>query len=267
MDRVDSLPTPPERGGSFATTQWSVVLAAGQTNSSAAAPALERLFERYWYPLYVFVRRRGHSAEDSFDLTQGFLTGLLERNFLGAADPSRGRFRSFLLTAFDRYLINEWKRSTRQKRGGGRRPLSFDVEDLETRYRLEPVDARTPESIFERRWALTLLEVAASRLGDECRASGRGALFEAVRSILAGEPEASGYAEIAARLGISEGALKTTIHRLRRRYGEILRTEILATIGDPSELDDEIRHLFAVLGSGSTATDSDPRPQQNGRDA
>jgi RNA polymerase sigma factor (sigma-70 family) len=238
---------PRARTGHFHTTQWSLVLAAGGTDREEAGPALERLVQTYWYPLYTFIRRQGMDAEEAIDLTQEFLARLLEKNFLGAADPARGRFRTFLLTALERFLANEWARRRRQKRGGGRPLLSLDVGAAEERYRLEPAHTLTAERLYERRWAMTILESAMARLGEECSQTGRAALFEAARAILAGEPAGTSYAEIGARLGMSEGAVKTAVHRMRRRYGEILRWEIAETVGDPREVDEEIRQLFTAL--------------------
>lgn len=234
-------------GPRFATTQWSVVLAAGGTDATAAAPALERLCRAYWYPLWAFCRRKGHTPDDASDLTQAFFLRLLERNFLGLANPERGRFRTFLLTALERFLISEWVRGQREKRGGGRRFFSLDAEKAEARYQLERADHLTPERLFERRWVFTLLERAVDLLREECSRSGRESLFEAAKSSLTAGGGDLDHEEIAARLGMSRGAVKTAMHRLRRRYGEILRAEIAETVGDPADVDDEVRHLFAVL--------------------
>jgi RNA polymerase sigma-70 factor (ECF subfamily) len=241
----------------FHTTHWSLVLAAGATDSQVVRPAMDRLLARYWYPLYAFVRRKGHGPDDACDLTQEFLTRLLERNYLGSADPARGRFRTFLLTALDRFLVDEWRRESRQKRGGGRPVLSLSgssasgrslsVRDAEARYRLEPADDLTPERIYERRWAMTILEQAMRRLEVECAALGRDALFAAVRPILAGEDPDDPYAGIAARLHMKEGALKTAVHRLRARFRTILRAEIAETVSDPRDVDEEIQHLLQSL--------------------
>src|SRR5262245_65384679 len=172
-----SFPPRLENGAGFATTHWSLVLAAGGTDSREVAPALRQLLERYWYPLYAFVRRKGHDSEEACDLTQEFLSRLLEKNLLRSADPGKGRFRTFLLTALSRFLVDEWRREGRQIRGGGRSILSLDLVGAEARYRLEPADTLTPERIYERRWAMTLLERALKRLGEECAAAGRGEFF------------------------------------------------------------------------------------------
>jgi len=245
--RERSAPPPAAGERRFATTHWSVVLAAGGTDTREAAPALERLCALYWYPLYVFVRRKGWAPDDAADLTQEFLARLLEKNYLSSADPARGRFRTFLLTAFERFLINEKKRERRQKRGGGRAALSLDRADAAERYRLEPADEITPERLYERRWALTLLGKAMDRLGEECAATGRAAVFSAARSLLTGGEGQAPYAEIAGRLSMTEGAVKTAVHRLRRRYGEVLRAEIAETVERPEEIEDEIQSLFRAL--------------------
>ena len=223
------------------------MLAAGATDSREAAPALERLCTLYWYPLYAFVRRRGRRPEESADLTQEFLSRLLEKNYLGSADPTRGRFRTFLLTAFERFLINESAAARRQKRGGGRTLISLDSAAAEERYRLEPVETATPESLYERRWALTLLEKAMARLKDECATTGRGAFFAATESLLAEGEQKTPYARIAASLGMTEGAVRTAVHRMRKRYGEILRSEIGETVARQEEIEDEIQNLFRAL--------------------
>ena len=242
-----SFSAPPSHAARFATTHWSHVLAAGGTNSHAGRPALCRLLETYWYPLYAFIRRKGRDADDACDLTQEFLARLLERNLLSAADPAKGKFRTFLLTALDRFLVDEWRREGRQKRGGGSVPLSLSVLDAEGRYRLEPADTATPERLYERRWAMTLLDQALKHLEEECTAAGRGALFAAVKPVLVGEDPLRPYAAIAAEFKIKEGALKTQIHRLRSRFRTILRAEIAQTLSDPTDVDEEIQHLFRSL--------------------
>lgn len=236
-----------EQNGRFAATDWSLVLAAGGTNAESVRPALSRLLEAYWYPLYAFVRRKGRSPDDACDLTQEFLARLMERNFLSLADPARGRFRSFLLTAMERFLVDEHRRESREKRGGGRAALSLSVLDAEERYGLEPVDSLTPERLYDRRWAITLLEQALQRLEKESVAAGRGPLFAALRSALAGGEADAPYGQIAARLGMKEGAVKTAMHRLRRRFAAVLRAEIAETVGDGCEVEEEVRHLFRSL--------------------
>ncbi len=232
----------------FATTRWSVVLAAGDSESPGSREALARLCETYWYPLYAFARRWGHTADEAQDLTQEFFARLIERHYLSEVRPERGRFRSFLLASLKHFLLNERDRILAQKRGGGRAPISLEIETAEGRYRLEPSDTATPESIFERRWALTLLDRVLARLGDEYADRNRKRLFEALKVFLTGQVEAQKYATVGGILEMSESAVKVAVHRLRRRFGELLRDEIADTVADPSEIDDEIRYLFKVLG-------------------
>jgi RNA polymerase sigma factor (sigma-70 family) len=232
--------------GRFVTTRWSLVLAAGGVESEHSRSAMTRLLETYWYPLYAFARRKGRDPDDACDLTQEFLLGLLDGQFLGDADPQKGRFRTFLLTAFERFLVDSWRRGHREKRGGGRPIISLSSIDAEERYRLEPADRLTPEQIYERRWAMTLLDVTMQRLEEENAAAGREDVFSVVKPILAGEDDSS-YAELGARLGMKEGALRTAVHRLRQRFGALLRAEIEETISNPEDVDDELRHLFQLL--------------------
>jgi RNA polymerase sigma factor (sigma-70 family) len=233
--------------GVFATTHWSVVLAAGKDQSPQAQEALSRLCETYWYPLYAFVRRQGRNPHDAQDLTQEFFARLLRSHFFVAADPKRGRFRSFLLASLKHFLMHEWEKDRAQKRGGGRSLVRFDAQAGETRYGVEPVEPLTAEAIFERRWALTLLDRVLERLGADYAVSGRAALFDALKPALTGEKALAGYADLAARLGMSEGALKVAVHRLRQRYGELLREEIAHTVASPGEVEGELRHLLSAL--------------------
>jgi len=231
----------------FATTRWSVVLAAGDGETAGSREALARLCEIYWYPLYAFARRWGHTADEAQDLTQEFFARLLEKHYLGDVKPERGRFRSFLLASLKHFLLNERDRVLARKRGGGQVPIPLEFETAEGRYRLEPRDPSTPETIFERRWALTLLDRVLSRLRCEYEESGRGPLFKALQGLLTGQVETPRYADLGALLGMTEGAVKVAAHRLRRRFGELLRQEIADTVADPAEVDDEIRYLFKVL--------------------
>ncbi len=233
----------------FATTRWSVVLAAGERDTPGSREALARLCETYWYPLYAFARRWGHTADEAQELTQEFFSRLLEKHYLGDVRPERGRFRSFLLASLKHFLLNERDRALAQKRGGGQAPIPLEIDTAEGRYRLEPVETTTPETVFERRWALTLLERVLQRLGDEYAETGRAQLFDALKGLLTGQSDAPKYAEIGAALGMSDGAVKVAVHRLRRRFGELLRDEIADTVSDPAEIDDEIRYLFKVLGA------------------
>jgi RNA polymerase sigma-70 factor (ECF subfamily) len=229
----------------FRTTRWSLVLDAGRES----APALAELCEAYWYPLYAFARRKGHRADEAEDLTQGFFGKLLEKNWVGGADREKGRFRAYLLTAFKRHIGHEREKARAEKRGGGRVALRLDFDDGERRYSLEPTHEVTAERIFERRWALTLLERVLSSLAEEAAADGKGGLFSALRPHLAGAPAGETFREIAGRLGMSEGAVKTAAHRLRNRYRERLRAEIRDTVSEPAEVEPEIRHLREALGT------------------
>jgi RNA polymerase sigma-70 factor (ECF subfamily) len=223
------------------------VLAAGHPSSPGAQDALEQLCRTYWYPLYAHVRHRGYSPEDAQDLTQEFFARLLAKQWLSTADRSRGRFRTFLLGAFSHFLANEWHRAHCQKRGGGRELVSWDQATAENRYLAEPADDLTPEKIYQKRWAATLLEQVLSRLRAEQVAAGKQAFFEAMESYLWGGRSALSHANQAAALGLSEGALKVAVHRLRRRYRELLRAEIAQTVDGPDEVDDELRELMTVL--------------------
>lgn len=231
----------------FATTRWTVVLAAGQSDTAHARAALEKLCQAYWYPLYAYVRRRGYSPEDAQDLTQEFFARLLERRWIERADRQRGKFRSFLLTALNHFLADEWNKARAQKRGGGASLLPLQLDAAETRYGLEPADHATPEQSYERRWALALLEEVLHRLAQEYQQEGRAALFAALNPCLVGERTKQPYAELADRLGVSEGTVKSCVHRLRQRYRQLLREEIANTVAGPDEVDGELHHLFAVL--------------------
>jgi RNA polymerase sigma-70 factor (ECF subfamily) len=232
----------------FATTHWSVVLAASEHDPARAREALARLCQTYWYPLYAYVRRRGHAAHDAQDLTQSFFARLLERNWVGAADRQRGRFRTFLLTAMSRFLADEWDKLRAQKRGGGVTHVPVQLDTAETRYGHEPAAQGTPEQDYERRWALTLLDTVLQRLREDYVRAGNGGLFAALNACLVGGREAQPYAELAGKLGLSEGAVKVAVHRLRKRYRLLLRSEIAQTMSGTEDVDDELRHLFAVLG-------------------
>lgn len=234
----------------FGTTHWSVVLAAQGGDSVPAGKALAALCETYWYPLYAFVRRRGHGPHDAQDLTQAFFEKLLEKNYLADVVRERGKFRSFLLASLKNFLANEWDRSRAAKRGGGKTPISLDDVDAEARYRLEPADTMTADRIFERRWALTLLDEVLKKLRDEMAEAGKSEIYEELKGCLTAGERSAGYAESGKRLGMTEGAVRVAAHRLRVRYRELLREEIAQTVAVPGEVDDEIRCLFKALGDG-----------------
>jgi RNA polymerase sigma-70 factor (ECF subfamily) len=240
---------PPVRSPVFVTTHWSVVLTAGATDTTSARDALAKLCQSYWYPLYAYVRRRGHSPEDAEDLTQEFFARFLEHNWVGRAAREKGRFRTFLLSAMNYFLANEWDKERAQKRGGGVRPLPLEFNSAETRYSHEPVDQMTPEQHFERRWVLALLEQVLGRLRAEYEQEGKAEVFAALNPCLVGERTSLPYAELGAKLHLGEGAVKSAVHRLRQRYRQLLREEIAQTVAAPDEVDEELRHLFAVLAA------------------
>jgi RNA polymerase sigma-70 factor (ECF subfamily) len=242
-------PTPGPGARSFPTTRWSQVLAAGDPDAPRARQSLDELCGAYWYPLYAYIRRRGYDPERARDLTQDFFARALEKGLLAEVDPARGRFRSFLRVVCAQYLANRRDWENARKRGGGRVALPIDAADAEGRYALEPADELTPERIFDKSWALTLLGRVLDELGREYHEAGKAATFEALRGVLAGDADGASYATIAARLGTTEGAARVAVHRLRRRYGDLLRREIASTLDDPSEVDDEIHDLFAALGA------------------
>ena len=235
--------------GHFPTTRWSRVILAGDPDAPLARESLAELCNAYWYPLYAYIRRRGHGPEQARDLTQDFFARLLERGTLAEADPSRGRFRAFLRTVCAHFLANRHDRDRARKRGGGRAILPIDAADAEGKYARELADGLTPERIFERTWALTLLGRVLDQLGREYDEAGKEATFEALRCVLAGDSDAPPYAELATHLGTTEGAARVAAHRLRRRYGELLRREIGSTVAESAEVEDEIRDLFAALGA------------------
>lgn len=242
-----SISSEPPRRGNFATTRWSMVLAAGQRSSPESKSALAALCEAYWPPLYAFLRRKGYSPADAQDLTQGFFTLLLERNDMAAVRRERGKFRSFLIASLQHFLANEHDRRTAQKRGGGRKPLSLDFDAAERGYAIQASDQRSPEDAFARQWALTLLDRVQTLLRQEQEAQGKAEQWERLGPYLTGEQRAAPYTETAAALGLSEGAVKTAVHRLRRRFGELLRQEIAQTVSESSSVDQEIGELFEAL--------------------
>lgn len=231
----------------FVTTRWTVVLKAGRDSSPQAERALGELCQTYWYPLYAYVRRRGHPREDAEDLVQSFFARLLARNSLEGLSAERGKFRAFLLASLKHFLANEWDRSQRQKRGRGVEHLSLNWQDADERYHLDPPDPSTPDRNFDREWALTLLERVVTRLRDECVAEGRSGLFEQAKGFLMVGESVIPYARSAPTLGMEEGALRVAVHRLRKRYRELLRDEIAQTLEDPAQVADELRSLHAAL--------------------
>ena len=231
----------------FATTHWSVVLAAGQSADAQASDALEQLCRAYWYPLYAYVRRRGHGPEDAQDLTQEFFALFLRKEYFRLADRTRGRFRTFLLHALEHFLVNEWKRAQCAKRGGGRTCLSLDLESAEHRYANEPAVTMTPERAYEKQWATTLLEHVLSTVKQEYADAGNSRVFAELADSLWGKVGSLAFAEIGARLGLTEGAARGAMHRLRTRYRERLRREVAQTVAEPGEVDEELRYLISVV--------------------
>ena len=233
----------------FATTHWSVVLAAREPDAPQAAAALEKLCRTYWYPLYAYLRRRGCGEHDAQDLTQGFFAHLFERDWLQSVGREKGRFRSFLLAALNYFLADQRDRASAQKRGGGRQVISFDAHEAEERYKLEPVDESSPDKLFERRWAVTLLDQVLARLAQEFSDAGKLELFNRLKPFLVEGTGEKTYAETAREGGMSEEALKKAVQRMRRRYHQLFREEIAQTVASPEEVEEELRHLCAVLGT------------------
>jgi RNA polymerase sigma-70 factor (ECF subfamily) len=231
----------------FATTHWSVVLAAGEAKSAQSHEALEKLCRAYWYPLYAYVRRKGYDVHDAQDLTQEFFARLLAKNYLRVADRNKGKFRSFLLGTLEHFLAREWTKAHAQKRGGGNLTFSLDELDAENRYLLEPAHEITAKKMFDQRWAITVLEQAMARLREECLSNNKADLLSKVESLLSGEKGEASYSHIAAELNMGESAIKMTVLRLRRRYGEFIRAEIAQTVTTPEEADEELQFLFSVL--------------------
>jgi len=231
----------------FATTRWSLILAARDRHTPAAEAALADLCAAYWYPLYAFVRHSGHDVTAAEDLTQEFFARLLEKSWLGQADRARGRFRSFLVTACRHFLANEYDREIALKRGGGRVSLSFDFREADDRYAREPAHNLTPERLFERRYALALLEQVMASLRTEYAIAGKELQFDTLKATLSGKSDEATHTEVAAELGMTVSAVKVAAHRLRRRYRDRLREAIAQTLDDPAGVDDEIRHLFGVV--------------------
>ena len=230
----------------FDTTQWSIVALAGRNTTGDGQDALAQLCRSYWYPIYVYVRRRGYSSHDAQDLTQEFFARLLKNNWVARADRERGRFRSFLLSAVNHFLANEWQRLCRQKRGGGP-AATLPLETAEQRFGAEITDTLTAEEKFDRRWALTLLDTVLSRLGSEYAARGRAHVFAALKPALLGDVDGQTHEALAAKLGMSPGAVRVAIHRIRHRFRTLFRLEVGSTVSDTRQIEDEARYLFLVL--------------------
>ncbi len=233
--------------GRFATTHWSVVLAAGRSSSPDHEPALSTLCQTYWFPLYAYLRRHGYDAHEAADHTQAFFAQMLDKNYLGKVRPKPGKFRNFLLTALKHFVANERARAAALKRGGGRAALSLDFENAESRYALEPAEDLTPEKLFEKSWALKVLERTMDRLDAELAEKGKQKVFDHLKIYIAAEPNSVPYREAAAELNMTEGAVRVAVHRLRKRCREILRDEIAQTVAGQEQIDDEIRRLFSAL--------------------
>lgn len=238
----------PLQDARFRTTRWSLVHAAGDAHQGDSHEALAELCQSYWFPVYAYIRRRLGNAVDAQDLTQEFFATLLAKNYLGDARQDRGRFRTFLLTAAQRFLSKEWAKSNTLKRGGGRRILQLDLSAGESLYITEPVDNETPEQAFDRRWTLNLLENVHQRLRDEYMANGKQQVYDTLKPYLIGDRAAASYEQASTLLGTTVGAVKTSVYRMRCRYRELLRGEIAETVADPAEIDDEVKQLFSSLG-------------------
>ena len=247
MTSESSTPASATPGDIFATTHWTVVLAAGCRRTPQADMALEELCRTYWFPLYAYVRRRGNSKEDAEDLTQAFFARFLEKNYLEGLSSEKGKFRAFLLAALKHFLANEWDRAHAAKRGGGATPLSLDWRDADTRYQIDPADNLSPDKLFDRTWAVALLERVIVRLRDESAAAGKSKLFEQLKPFLMVGKSAIPYAQAAAELNLTEGAVRMAVHRLRRRYRELLREEIGQTLSDPAQVEEEMQTLFSAF--------------------
>jgi DNA-directed RNA polymerase specialized sigma24 family protein len=231
----------------FATTRWTVVVAAGCGRTPQADLALEELCRTYWYPLYAYIRGRGYPREDAEDLTQAFFARLLEKNYFEGLSSEKGKFRAFLLAALKHFLANEWDRAHRQKRGGAARPISLDWQSADTRYQIDPADNLSPDKLYDRAWAVTLLERVITRLRDESAADDKAKLFEQLKPFLMVGKSAIPYAQSATSLDMTEGAVRVAVHRLRRRYRELLREEIGQTLSDPAQVEEEMRSLFSAF--------------------
>ena len=249
MTSEHSTPAATTPGDIFATTHWTVVLAAGRRHTPQSDAALDELCRTYWFPLYAYVRRRGHAKADAEDLTQAFFARLLEKNFLANLAGEKGKFRAFLLAALKHFLINEWKKSQRVKRGGGEKNLSLDCQTADTKFQVAATSEPSPDKAFDREWALALLAKVIERLQNECAADGKARLFEQLKVFLTAGNAETAQRETAKALGLEEGAVRVAIHRLRKRYRVLLREEITQTLADPAQVDEEMRALFGAFSA------------------
>jgi len=248
---ADSSPTPKRitPGDIFATTHWTVVLAAGRQHTPQADVALEELCRTYWFPLYAYVRRRGHTKEDAEDLTQAFFARFLARNYLEGVSAERGRFRAFLLASLKHFLANEWDKSQRQKRGGSATHLSLDWQTADTQFQIAAPAEPSPDKAFDREWAVALLDKVITRLQAECETEERGKQFAELKVFLTAGKGALPHADAAKVLGLDDGAVRVAVHRLRKRYRQLLRDEVAQTLADPAHVDEEMRALFGAFGN------------------
>jgi len=234
-------------GDIFATTHWTVVLAAGKRHTPQSDGALEELCRSYWFPLYAYVRRRGHNKEDAEDLVQAFFARFLGKNYLAGLSAERGRFRAFLLASLKHFLANEWDKAQAQKRGGGAAHLSLDWQTADTKFQVAATAEPSPDKAFDREWALALLAKVIERLRAECAADGKAKLFEQLKIFLTAGKGALSHADAAKKLGMDETAVRVAVHRLRKRYRQLLRDEISQTLADESQVDEEMRALFGAF--------------------
>jgi len=232
----------------FPETRWSVVLRARDENDGGrAAAALDELCRAYWFPIYVYVRRRGYPAEDAEDLTQSYFAALIERGYLAEAERERGKLRSFLLTTVKHFLADEWSKASALKRGSGKTVISIDAARAEERYALEPADLDSPDRLYEKRWALTVLDNVFESLRGDYVKTGQGQVFDALQKFLAWNSGGEAYREVAAELGMKESAVRVAIFRMRHRYGDLLRAQIADTVVSPEDVPAELEHLFSLL--------------------
>ena len=243
------MPDSQKKPSDFSTTNWSVILQVGRTDVARAAAALEWLCRKYWHPIYVFIRRRGSNHHEAEDSTQAFFAYLLEKETMKSVDRRKGKFRSFLLASLTNFLLNEHDRRQTLKRGGNRQIISLDEMAAEKLYSQEPIEHFSPEKLFERRWAITIIEQVLTRLKNEYTAAGKADVFVKLEPGLTGEVMPGLYADWSAALNMSEGAVKVALHRLRRRFGELLRSEVAYTVADPAEVAEEIRYLLAAISN------------------